>query len=157
SRCCSEAASPARSNAARSTWRGSDFGWQASAPPDEEEDVANARPLNDGDDVPRQAAPTVNRWSLLLLLERWKGFAPGSDAESRFGTFWRLLARALLALVLAALCAAALIAVSGRSPLDAFIAIISGALGSPHQVAVSLNRATPYLLSGAGIALCFRA
>src|SRR5262249_48930174 len=129
SRYCSEAGSLARSSAARSTCRGSAFGWRASAPPDEERDVANARPLNEGGDRPGPATAGSNRWSLLLLIERWKSAASGSDSESRFGTFWRLLGRALLALVLAALCAAALIALSGRSPLEAFIAIVSGALG----------------------------
>jgi general nucleoside transport system permease protein len=68
-----------------------------------------------------------------------------------------LLGRALLALLLSMLGAAALIAVSGHSPLVAFAAIAAGAVGSPHQLAVSLNRATPYLLSGVGVALCFRA
>jgi ABC-type uncharacterized transport system permease subunit len=68
-----------------------------------------------------------------------------------------LLARALLAILLSMVCAAAMIAFSGVNPLTAFAAIASGAAGSPHQIAVSLNRATPYLLSGIGVALCFRA
>ena len=29
--------------------------------------------------------------------------------------------------------------------------------GSPHQIGVGLNRATPYLLAGSGVAICFRA
>ena len=32
-----------------------------------------------------------------------------------------------------------------------------GAVGSPHQIGVALNRATPYLLAGGGVAICFRA
>ena len=32
-----------------------------------------------------------------------------------------------------------------------------GAAGSPHQLGVALNRATPYLLAGTGVAFCFRA
>ena len=32
-----------------------------------------------------------------------------------------------------------------------------GLVGTPDRVAVALNKATPYLLTGAGVALCFRA
>ena len=32
-----------------------------------------------------------------------------------------------------------------------------GAVGSPHQIGAALNRTTPYLLAGSGVALCFRA
>ena len=62
-----------------------------------------------------------------------------------------------MAVLLSVVCAAALIALSGRDPLGAFAAIVAGAVGSPHQVGVALNKSTPYLLSGCGVALCFRA
>ncbi len=65
--------------------------------------------------------------------------------------------RLFLAVLLAVLCAAALIALSGHNPLEAFAAIASGAAGSPHALGVSLNKTTPYLLAGSGVALCFRA
>ena len=65
--------------------------------------------------------------------------------------------RLLIAVLLAVLCAAGLIALSGHNPLDAFAAIAAGAAGSPHALGVSLNKATPYLLAGSGVALCFRA
>jgi ABC-type uncharacterized transport system permease subunit len=68
-----------------------------------------------------------------------------------------LLRRLLLAVLLSMLCAALLIALSRHDPLAAFAAIAAGAVGSPHQVAVALNKTTPYLLAGAGVALCFRA
>jgi simple sugar transport system permease protein len=55
------------------------------------------------------------------------------------------------------ICAAALIALSGHNPLAAFAAIAEGAVGSPHQIGAALNRSTPYLLAGAGVAVCFRA
>ena len=55
-------------------------------------------------------------------------------------------------------CAAALlVALSGHNPLAAFAAMATGAVGSPHQIGVALNRATPYLLAGSGVAICFRA
>jgi ABC-type uncharacterized transport system permease subunit len=65
--------------------------------------------------------------------------------------------RIVKAVGLSMLCAAALVAVSGHDPLTAFGALIIGAVGSPHQIGVALNRATPYLLAGSGVALCFRA
>jgi simple sugar transport system permease protein len=68
-----------------------------------------------------------------------------------------LPARVATAVALSAACAAALVALSGKNPLDAFGALAQGAAGSPHQIGVALNRATPYLLAGAGVALCFRA
>jgi ABC-type uncharacterized transport system permease subunit len=74
---------------------------------------------------------------------------------------WRrslgLGARVTTAVALSAACAAALVALSGKNPLDAFAALAEGAAGSPHQIGVALNRATPYLLAGSGVALCFRA
>lgn len=68
-----------------------------------------------------------------------------------------LAGRILVAVLLSMLCAGALIAVSGHSPLAAFVAIAAGAAGSLHQFGAALNRTTPYLLAGAGVALCFRA
>ena len=52
---------------------------------------------------------------------------------------------------------ALLVALSGHNPLAAFAAMAIGAVGSPHQIGVALNRATPYLLAGSGVAICFRA
>ncbi|HEV7480177.1 MAG TPA: hypothetical protein VGO05_07850, partial [Roseiarcus sp.] len=65
--------------------------------------------------------------------------------------------RIVVAVVLSFACAAALVALSGHNPLSAFAAIAMGAAGSPHQLGVALNRATPYLLAGSGVAFCFRA
>jgi ABC-type uncharacterized transport system permease subunit len=66
---------------------------------------------------------------------------------------WRILAAVMLSM----LCAAALIALSGHNPLTAFAAMAVGAVGSPHQIGAALNRTTPYLLAGSGVAMCFRA
>src|SRR5579871_5073054 len=68
-----------------------------------------------------------------------------------------LALRIVLAVMLSLACSALLVALSGHSPLAAFAAIANGAVGSPHQVGVALNRATPYLLAGSGVAFCFRA
>lgn len=66
-------------------------------------------------------------------------------------------ARILGALLLSVLCAAALVALAGRNPLEAFAAVLGGAVGTPHQIGASLNRAAPYLIAGTGVAFCFRA
>ena len=68
-----------------------------------------------------------------------------------------LALRILLAVLLSMLCAAALIALSGHDALAAFAAMAAGAVGSAHQSGAALNRTTPYLLAGSGVALCFRA
>jgi general nucleoside transport system permease protein len=69
----------------------------------------------------------------------------------------QLAGRILLAILLSMLCGAALIALSGHDPRAAFTAMVVGAIGSPHQIGFVLNRTTPYLLAGTGVALCFRA
>ena len=63
----------------------------------------------------------------------------------------------LIALLLSIASAAILIALAGKNPLDGFLAILAGAFGDTHQIGVALNRTTPYLLSGIGVAICFRA
>jgi general nucleoside transport system permease protein len=65
--------------------------------------------------------------------------------------------RISLALLASVICAAGLIALSGANPLSAFGAIADGAFGSAHQIGAALNRCTPYLLAGSGVALCLRA
>jgi simple sugar transport system permease protein len=65
--------------------------------------------------------------------------------------------RIAIAVTLSLLSSALLIALAGHNPLDAFAAIAVGAAGSPHQIGVAINRATPYLLAGSGVAFCFRA
>jgi simple sugar transport system permease protein len=69
----------------------------------------------------------------------------------------RQLARALSGIALALAVAALLVLSSGRNPLIAYGSLAAGALGSWDRIAVALNKATPYLLTGAGVALCFRA
>ena len=65
--------------------------------------------------------------------------------------------RPLAALGVAFAISAVLILLAGADPLKAFTAAVSGAFGSPAQVATALTKATPYLLCSTGIALCFRA
>ena len=69
----------------------------------------------------------------------------------------RALVLAGTGIALALLCGAALVLTSGRSPLVAYASLAAGAFGSVDRIAVALNKATPYLLTGVGVALCFRA
>ncbi|MCM2293872.1 ABC transporter permease [Allorhizobium sp. BGMRC 0089] len=83
-----------------------------------------------------------------------------AGASGRFSLRLRkegLLPRVLLALCLSLAVAALLVLLAQKNPLDAFAAMLAGAFGSPHQIGVALNRASPYLFAGAGLALCFRA
>lgn len=72
---------------------------------------------------------------------------------SRDQIIWRVA----FALAMSLVAAAILIVLSGKNPLEAFWAMLVGAFGSPHQIGVGLNRTSPYLFAGAGLALCFRA
>ena len=65
--------------------------------------------------------------------------------------------RPLLAVLLALALTALLIVAAGKNPLLAYAALGRGALGSWDRVGVGLNKATPYVLTGVGVALCFRA
>lgn len=69
----------------------------------------------------------------------------------------RALASGLVAFALALAVGAGLILASGRDPIAAYTALLGGAFGSPDRIAFALNKATPYVLVGVGVALCFRA
>lgn len=62
-----------------------------------------------------------------------------------------------VAVLLALVVTAVLLWISGVSPLAAFGALFRGAVGSWDRVAFALNRSTPYIIAGVGVALCFRA
>jgi ABC-type uncharacterized transport system permease subunit len=83
--------------------------------------------------------------------------APLRTASLRFAVAEGIGLRIVAAVILSLVCAAALVAISGHNPLTAFAALVMGAVGTPHQLGVALNRATPYLLAGSGVAFCFRA
>lgn len=65
--------------------------------------------------------------------------------------------RAFLAVALALLITAVLILVAGKNPLLAYAALVKGAFGSIDRMVFGLNKSTPYILAGLGVALCFRA
>lgn len=69
----------------------------------------------------------------------------------------RPVALALLGIALALALSAVLVLTAGKNPLVAYGSLAAGAFGSWDRVAVALNKTTPYLLTAAGVALCFRA
>ena len=71
--------------------------------------------------------------------------------------FWRRLALAGLAISLSFVVGAVAIAVSGKNPALAYWSLLKGAFGSIDSIAFGLNKSTPYILTGVGVALCFRA
>jgi general nucleoside transport system permease protein len=85
------------------------------------------------------------------------GAVPLSGAQQHAALTQQPLFRAAIAVVLALLCTAVLIALSGKDPILAYRALFFGAFGSIDRAAFALNKTTPYLLAGIGIALCFRA
>jgi simple sugar transport system permease protein len=71
---------------------------------------------------------------------------------------WLPAASALLALAITLALAAAALALGGYPPLEAFGALLRGALGSPSAiVSITLVRTVPLLLTGLAVALAFRA
>ncbi len=90
-----------------------------------------------------------------------------SIPETRAGdSLWKIFTKntsynRLVLSVLAVLSAFAFTAVpiimSGKSPAVAYWALFKGAFGSVDVIIFALNKSTPYILAGAGVAMCFRA
>src|SRR3984957_5611514 len=73
------------------------------------------------------------------------------------GAAFRGLFAAGIAVLLAFTVAGLLILASGKNPLIAYWALLRGAFGSEDSVTFALNKSTPYILAGVGVAICFRA
>ncbi len=65
--------------------------------------------------------------------------------------------RVAVAIILACALAAVLVVGAGHDPVAALRAFLAGAVGTRAAIDQGLDRSTPYLLAGAGVALCFRA
>ena len=66
-------------------------------------------------------------------------------------------ARPIIGVLLGLLAGAGLIMISGVNPLDAYAAMLDGALGNPQAIANVLVRASPMLLAGVGVAIGIKA
>ena len=84
------------------------------------------------------------------FLDRTMARLAASDGLRTF-----LLACAAIGLALAV--TGLLILLAGKNPIHAYWALIKGAVGTPGRLAFALNKSTPYILAGVGVALCFRA
>src|SRR5258708_15637201 len=80
-----------------------------------------------------------------------------SIAEGFGAIAWRAPMLAALAIALALAVSAVPILISGKSPWLAYWAMFRGAVGSVDSIAFALNKSTPYILAGVGVAMCFRA
>ena len=83
--------------------------------------------------------------------------AGGTGSPRTASDVFRRLGLAVLAITLSFVVGAIFIALSGKNPALAYWALIQGAFGSIDSVAFALNKSTPYVLAGVGVALCFRA
>jgi ABC-type uncharacterized transport system permease subunit len=84
--------------------------------------------------------PQRRTWPNLFDAKRWQGPLLAAAAVG-------------LALVVSALP----ILIAGKNPLIAYWALVRGAFGSVDSIAFALNKSTPYILAGVGVAMCFRA
>lgn len=69
----------------------------------------------------------------------------------------KLLTGPFSAVILALVLAALAMIVAGVSPIDGFSALLTGALGGPHQIAETLVQTTALLFPALGVCLAFRA
>ncbi len=70
---------------------------------------------------------------------------------------WNTTSVPVGAVLLAALIGAAILAISGANPLDAYAALIKGSFGDSAAVGRTLEKATPLIFSGLAVAFAFKA
>jgi general nucleoside transport system permease protein len=67
------------------------------------------------------------------------------------------LAVPAIGIVVAFALGAVIVVIAGDSPLDAYAALVRGAVGTPNNLASTLVRSTPIAITGLGIAIAFKA
>ena len=70
---------------------------------------------------------------------------------------WRSVSVPIAAVLMAALIGAAILAVSGASPIAAYAALLKGSFGNMTALARTLEKATPLVFSGLAVAFAFKA
>ena len=96
---------------------------------------------------PAEAIATLDKKAIVDNYRASRGLHAGA---------WRAVLPPLLAVVLAFAVTSLPITISGKNPLLAYWALLKGALGSVDAIAFALNKSTPYVLAGVGVAICFR-
>lgn len=74
-------------------------------------------------------------------------------------TYFRLapLTVPIYAIVVAVLVGSVVILAAGANPIDAYSALLSGAVGTPDRIARTLARSTPYIIASLAVAFGFKA
>jgi general nucleoside transport system permease protein len=98
---------------------------------------------------PEQTIPSLDRGAAI------DNYRPLASAGRIVGA-WRAVLPPAVAIALAFAVTALPIALSGKNPLLAYWALLRGAVGSIDAIAFALNKSTPYVLAGIGVAMCFR-
>lgn len=88
--------------------------------------------------------------------------APASEKqESNIGPaarrLWRSISVPLVAVLLGLLIGALLLIASGANPIEAYGALLKGAIGTPAALQRTLEKATPLIFSGLAVSFAFKA
>ena len=81
-------------------------------------------------------------------------------AQEEGGVLQRLLRAAavpVLSVILALIIGGIIIWISGSNPIEAYVALFKGALGSPEAIQRTLEKATPLIFGGLAVAFAFKA
>ena len=62
----------------------------------------------------------------------------------------------LYALLIALVIGGLVMLMAGANPLEAYWALLMGAIGNPHRIVLMLTRSTPYMVAGLAVALAYR-
>lgn len=87
--------------------------------------------------------------------------SPSEKTESRLGPgirrIWRSVSVPLVAVLLGLVIGAILLIASGANPIEAYGALLKGAVGTPVAIQRTLEKATPLIFSGLAVAFAFKA
>jgi simple sugar transport system permease protein len=90
-------------------------------------------------------------------MDQSKNGNPQNNIVLQLRAVWRTVSIPLTAVLLASLIGAIILLFSGVNPLEAYWALIKGAVGSASTFNRTLEKATPLLLSGLAVAFAFKA
>ncbi|MCF6278173.1 MAG: ABC transporter permease [Anaerolineales bacterium] len=90
-------------------------------------------------------------------MDKMKSEKQKSNLPGWVNALWQSAGIPLLAVMLALLIGAALLAISGASPLRAYSALLEGSFGRMEALGRTLAKATPLLFSGLAVAFAFKA
>lgn len=89
--------------------------------------------------------------------ERAQGVPPAAKRSGVLPDALQAVLIPVLAVLVALLIGAIIIAISGANPLQAYVELVKGGLGSPRAIQRTLERATPLIFGGLAVSLAFKA